>query len=73
MVIVVMVAFCSSSFISEFRLLKHSFDRRLLFFDKLNKLHINMMPVHLLMYDNQLIIIRWKVAKPFHGSCFEEN
>lgn len=28
-------------------------------FDKVRKLHINMMPVHLLMYDNQLIIIRW--------------
>lgn len=24
-----------------------------------SKLHINMMLVHLLMYDNQLIIIRW--------------
>lgn len=28
------------------------------YFDKVSKLHINMMPVHLLMYDNQLIIIR---------------
>lgn len=30
---------------------------RISIFDKVSKLHINMMPVHLLMYDNQLIII----------------
>lgn len=41
-------------------------------FDKVSKLHINMMPVHLLMYDNQLIIIRWQQPCSAHAAtlCF---